>query len=134
MPITSPGFKSALLLAKESPCPLQPPSLSLCSAQACAGFPSSPMPLSELLCSLSSVCVFGEQSDRVSIPGQLCWLCHSPLGTPADTAAPPSAGHQHRAGQPGHPQGICQGSAGAGELDVTRVSWCFLLGNQWSDQ
>lgn len=38
-----PGFKPALLLAEESPCSLQLPSLRLCSAQA--GFPSPVMPL-----------------------------------------------------------------------------------------
>lgn len=59
------GFKSALLLAEESPCSLQPLSLRLCSAQARAGFPSSPMPLSKLLSSLSSVSVLVEQFDRV---------------------------------------------------------------------
>lgn len=122
-----PRIKSALLLAKASPCSLQPPSLTLCSAQACAGFPSSPVPLSELLSRLSSVPVLVEQCDRVPV-GSCAGLCDRPLGTPADTAAPRSAGHSTEQGSLPIHKGFDQALLVRGELNLTPGQLVFPSG------
>lgn len=68
--------------------------------------------------------------------GSCAGLCNSPLGTPADTAAPCRAGQQHTAGQRGHPPGICkavllQWGAGSDPRSAGVSFWAISGNDQW---
>lgn len=118
-----PGFKSAFLLAEESPCSLQLLSLRLLSPGLCWFSQLCDAPLE--LCS----CVM-EQFDRVpwaAVLGSVTahWgllQAQQPL-----TLQVTSTEQGSLAIHPGFDKAVLV----RGQLDLTRVSWCFLLGNQW---